>query len=151
MKDQGYPCLPEVGQFEPNITTYVLEFVVKSPQNAVYTKNVTAIEQLEYWKKVKINYTEHNPSVTIFVKSDEWLNVAQWIWDNWDYITGLSFFPYSDHIYSLAPYEEITKDEYERRLSQITKVDFSKLRHYEKEDVTDVKKEVSCAAGLCEF
>jgi len=101
MKDQGYPCSPEVGQSEQSANTFVLDFPVKSPDGAICASDMTAIEQLEYWKKVKINYTEHNPSVTIYIKPDEWLQAAQWVWVNWEYISGLSFLPYSDHVYQL--------------------------------------------------
>ena len=151
MRDQGYPCHPENGQDEETANTFVLQFPVKSPENAICTKDMTALEQLEYWKKVKINYTEHNPSVTIFVKEDEWLLVAQWVYSNFDFITGLSFLPYSDHIYEQAPYEEITEEKYHQLAKQISPVDFSKLIYYEKVDNTDVKKEVACAGGVCEL
>jgi intein/homing endonuclease len=151
MKEQGYPCLPEVGQFEPNVNTYVLEFPVQAPKGSKTVKDVSALSQLETWLHFKRNYTEHNPSVTIYVKADEWLAIGNWVWDNWDYITGLSFLPYSDHIYELAPYEAITSEKYLELSSKIGKVDFSKLRYYEKVDNTDVKKEVACVGGLCEL
>lgn len=151
MKSQGYECCPEVGQVEPNVNTYVLEFPIASPEHAVTADQVTAMEQLENWKRFKTYYTEHNPSVTIYVKSDEWLDVGKWIWDNWDVVTGLSFLPYSDHIYELAPYEAISKERYEKIKSQVKRVDFSKLKYYEKEDTTDVKRELACAGGACEL
>jgi ribonucleoside-triphosphate reductase len=151
MKDQGYPCLPEVGQFEPNISTWVLEFAVQAPTGATTVKDVAALEQLETWLHYKRNFTEHNPSVTIYVKSDEWLSIGNWVWNNWDYITGLSFLPYSDHIYELAPYEAISEEKFLALSSKIKKVDFSKLRYYEKSDTTDVKKELACVGGVCEL
>ena len=151
MKDQCYPCLPEVGQVEETANTFVLEFPVKSPDHAIIADQLSAIDQLEFWKTVKIYYTEHNPSVTIYVKPDEWLKVGQWVWDNWDYITGLSFLPYSDHVYQLAPYEAITEEQYHTLASKVKKVDFSKLIYYEKSDTTDTKKEVACAGGVCEL
>lgn len=151
MKDQGYPCLPEVGQAEPNVNTYVLEFPVKAPTGSLTVKNVTALEQLDTWLLYKRFYTEHNPSVTIYVKPDEWLAIGKWVWDNWDYVTGLSFLPYSDHVYELAPYEAIDSERYDILCSKIKKVDFSKLRHYEKKDNTDVKKEMACVGGVCEL
>jgi hypothetical protein len=151
MKDQCYPCLPEVGQVEETANTFVLEFPVKSPDNAIVANQIEALDQLEFWKTVKLNYTEHNPSVTIYVKPDEWLKVGQWVWDNWDYITGLSFLPYSDHVYQLAPYEAITEEQYLALAAKVQKVDFSKLIYYEKSDTTDTKKEVACAGGVCEL
>lgn len=151
MKDQGYTYWPEVGQVEPNVNTYVLEFAVKAPDNAICTKDMTALQQLEYWKIVKTNYTEHNPSVTISVKPTEWFETGNWVLEKFDYITGLSFLPFSEHIYALAPYEEITREQYEEMSSKLKPVDFSKLIYYEKTDTTDVKKEVACAGGVCEL
>ncbi len=151
VKDQGYPCHPEVGQSEATANTFVLEFPVKSPDGCVCASDMTALEQLEYWKKIKVNYTEHNPSVTIYVKPDEWLTVGQWIWDNWEFITGLSFLPYSEHVYQLAPYEKISEEQYEEFKSKVSNIDFSKLIYYELEDATDVKKEVACVGGVCEL
>ena len=51
--------------------------------------------------------------MTISVREDEWLSVAHWIYENWDLVGGLSFLPYSNHVYQLAPYEAITKEKYE--------------------------------------
>lgn len=151
MKDQGFVAVPEVGTTEQNANTYVLSFPVKAPNNAIVVKDLTALEQLEFWKQVKINYCEHNPSATIYVKEDEWIPISQWIWNNWDYIIGLSFLPFSNHVYELAPYEEITEEEYERLSSKMTKVDFSKLVYYEKSDETNFKETVACAGGVCEL
>ena len=151
MKDQGFNYNPEVGQQEDTATTFVLDFPVKSPEDAICVDDVSALEQLEYWKIVKMNYVEHNSSVTIYVKPDEWFKIGQWLWDNWEICSGLSFLPYSDHVYKLAPYSKINKEEYEELVSKMKNVDFSKLIHYEKIDNTDVKKEVACAGGVCEL
>jgi hypothetical protein len=151
MRDQGFIVHPEVGQDVETANTFVLEFPVKAPEGAVCTKDLTALEQLEYTKMVRMTYTEHNTSVTINVKADEWLKVGQWVWENWDFVTGLSFFPYNDHVYQLAPYEEISKEEYEARLKSLPQVNFAKLVYYETTDSTDVKKEVACSNGACEL
>ena len=66
---------------------------MKAPNGAICKDDISAIEQLEHWKIVKVNYTEHNPSVTISVGDDEWIKVAHWLYQNWDIIGGLSFLP----------------------------------------------------------
>jgi hypothetical protein len=104
LKDQGVPYFPEVGQTLENATTYVLEFPVKAPDGAICKDDVSALDQLEHWKIVKKHYTEHNPSVTISVGDDEWIAVANWIYENWELVGGLSFLPRSNHVYQLAPY-----------------------------------------------
>ena len=151
LKDQGVPYYPEVGQTYENATTVVLEFPVKSPNGAICNKDLTSIDQLEHWKKVKKHYTEHNPSVTISVGEDEWIAVAHWVFENWDLVGGLSFLPRSNHVYKLAPYEEITKEKYEEMKKQLGDLDFSKIMTYEKTDETEVKKELACAGGTCEI
>ena len=151
LKDQGVPYFPEVGQTYENATTVVLEFPVKSPNGAICNKDLTAIDQLNHWKKVKEHYTEHNPSVTISVGEDEWIAVANWVFENWDLVGGLSFLPRSNHVYKLAPYEEITKEKFEEMKKQLGDLDFSKIMTYEKTDETEVKKELACAGGTCEI
>ncbi|MFH1178636.1 MAG: ATP cone domain-containing protein [bacterium] len=153
MRDQGVPYYPEVGQSMEEANTFVLEFPVKAPDHskeARFKDNLSAIEQLEYWKRVKLNYTEHNPSATISVGTDEWIGVVDWIQKNWDIIGGLSFLPRSSHVYRLAPYEAITKEEYEDRKARFPKVDYSKLIAYERQDETEMKKELACTGGTCE-
>ncbi len=150
MKDQGIPCKPEVGQTEETATSWVLEFPIKAPEGAIVKDDVSAIAMLEEWKKLKVNFTEHNPSVTIYVGNDEWISVANWVYENWEIVGGLSFLPRADFVYQLAPYEEITKEQYEEMASQITEVDFSKIVVYESEDQTQGSKELACAGGNCE-
>lgn len=151
LKDQKIPFYPEVGQSFDNATTYVLEFPVKAPAGSIFKNDLTAIEQLEYWKMVKENYTEHNPSVTISVGENEWIGVANWIYGNWDMLGGLSFLPREDHAYALAPYEEITEERYNELMKDFPETDFSQVLLYEKTDETQGAKELACVSGICEI
>ncbi|MEK7478132.1 MAG: ATP cone domain-containing protein [Patescibacteria group bacterium] len=151
MKDQGCRYYPEVGQLMDTANTYVLEFPIKAPEDSIYKDDQTALEQLEYWKMVKENYTEHNPSVTISIGDEEWVEAANWLYKNWDILGGLSFLPRSNHVYKLAPYEEITKERYEEMIKAFPKLDFSKIVLYEMEDETHGAKELACVGGLCEI
>lgn len=151
LKDQGVPFHPEVGQSAESATTYVLEFPVESPDSAKFKDDFSALEQLEYWKNVKLNYTEHNPSATISVGEDEWIGVVDWIQKNWDIIGGLSFLPRFDHVYRLAPYEIIDKKRYEEMKAAFPDIDYSKLVTYERTDETEQKKELACVGGVCDI
>lgn len=151
MKDQKVPYFPEVGQSVSSASTYVFEFPVKAPEGAVLKNDLSAIDQLEYWRKVKTNFTEHNPSVTISVGDNEWIAVANWLYEHWDMLGGLSFLPRENHAYLLAPYEEITKERYEEMAAAMPNIDFSQILLYEKDDSTDVKKELACVSGVCEI
>ncbi len=151
LKDQGVPYHPEVGQSEGNATTYVMEFPVKAPAGSIYKDDLTALQQLEHWKLVKENYTEHNPSVTVSVGDDEWLAVANWLYKNWDIVGGLSFLPRDNHVYQLAPYESIDEKTFIELEKRLAHIDFSKIITYEKKNETEVKNELACVAGVCEI
>ncbi len=151
MKDQKVPYFPEVGQSISSASTFVFEFPVKAPEGAVLKDDLSAIDQLEYWRKVKVNFTEHNPSQTISIGENEWIGVANWLYEHWEMIGGLSFLPRENHAYLLAPYEEITKERYEEMAAALPQIDFSQILLYEKEDSTDVKKELACVGGVCEI
>lgn len=151
MRDAGVPYYPEVGQDMDTANTYVLEFPVKAPDGAVCKDDLSALDQLEHWKLVKEHFTEHNPSVTVSVGDEEWIPVANWVYANWDMVGGLSFLPRENHAYRLAPYEAISKEEYERRAKSFPTVDYAKLMQYERVDETELKKELACVAGACDI
>src|SRR5262249_21673648 len=131
--------------------TMVLEFPIKAPEGAIVSKQVSALEMLSEWKRLKQHFTEHNPSVTIYVGDSEWMAVANFVYESWDIVGGLSFLLRNDDVYQLAPYEEITKEEYESRKKELGDIDFSKLLIYEKKDETIGAKELACAGGTCEI
>jgi hypothetical protein len=116
----------------------------------VLRNDLSAIDQLEYWKVVKREFTEHNPSVTISVGEDEWVSVAEWLWENWEILGGLSFLPREEHVYQLAPYEEISEAEYRALVAKLPDIDFSNIVAYEKEDSTTGSKELACVGNVCE-
>ena len=151
LKDQGVPYHPEVGQTMENANTFVLDFPMKSPSNAICKDDITALDQLEHWKIVKTNYTEHNPSVTISIGDNEWIKVAHWLYQNWDIVGGLSFLPRSNHVYQLAPYETINKKKYDELTAKMPDIDFSKIVTYELRDETEVKRELACVSGVCDI
>ncbi|MEK7176775.1 MAG: ATP cone domain-containing protein [Patescibacteria group bacterium] len=151
LKDQGVPYNPEVGQQEGTASTYVIDFPVEAPGGSTFKDDLTALDQLEYWKKVKMNFTEHNPSATISVGENEWIGVVDWLQRNWDIIGGLSFLPRTDHVYRLAPYESIDQKRYEELKASFPKVDYAKLVTYERTDDTDQKKEMACVGNVCEI
>lgn len=151
LKDQGVPYYPEVGQTAESANTFVLEFPVKTPGGSIFKDDITALEQLEYWKVVKENYTEHNPSTTISVGDNEWIAVANWVYENWDIVGGLSFLPREDHVYKLAPYEPIDEKTFKELSKRLEHIDYSKIITYEKQNETDLKKELACVSGVCDI
>lgn len=151
LQDQGVPMDVENGQTKENAKAYVIHFPVKAPDNTILRESLSAIDQLEYWLVSKLNWTEHNPSVTITFKPSEVIDMIKWVSDHKQYIGGLSFMPYSDAKYDQMPYEAISEEVYNEKAKAFPKIDFSKLPDYEKEDFTTAAQELACVNGACEI
>lgn len=148
MIDQGVP----VESDKMNPSTWVFSFPMKAPEGAITNKDVTAIGQLELWKLYQEHWCEHKPSITVFYKDSEFLEVGAWVYKNFDSVSGISFLPHTDHTYEQAPYEAITKEEYERMTAAMPKeIDWSQLSKYEVEDTTTSSKEFACSGNSCEI
>ena len=149
MVDQGFPVEDDV--MNPSHTS-VFSFPMKVDSSAVFRTDMTAIEQLELWLTYQKHWCEHKPSVTISVKESEWMEVGAWVYKHFDYMSGVSFLPFSEHTYKQAPYQDIEKKDYEILLKQMPKnVEWNKLAEYEKTDMTIGAQELACAAGFCEI
>tara|TARA_R110002020_G_scaffold449690_1_gene663026 strand:- start:353 stop:2221 length:1869 start_codon:yes stop_codon:yes gene_type:complete len=151
LKDQGVPCVPENGQDKDNATTWVLEFPVKSPEGCMTRTDMTAMEQLKHYKNLQLNWCEHNASMTVYVKEDEWFEVGNWVYKNWDIINGVSFLPFDGGHYELAPYEEIDHYTYETLIKKFPDIDYNKLSKYELQDQTEGGKEYACVGDKCDI
>lgn len=145
------PVHLEVGQTRENASTLVFDFPLQVADTTVTKSEVTALEQLEYWKILKEAWCDHNPSCTIYVKEDEWLEVGAWVYRNWALIGGLSFLPDNGGVYELAPYEEISKEKYEQLVKAFPTINFDLLKKFEKEDNTEGAKSYACIGDKCEI
>tara|TARA_R110000737_G_scaffold336_3_gene1212 strand:- start:1143 stop:3050 length:1908 start_codon:yes stop_codon:yes gene_type:complete len=149
LKDKGIPNEPCV--MKPD-TTVVFSFPQKAPEGAIVTSDMTAIEQLEMWLMYQRNWAEHKPSVTINVRSDEWLEVGAFVYKNFDEMSGVSFLPYNEHTYQQAPYQECSKTDYKTLLSCMPDtLDWNELSEYEKEDNTAGSQTLACSGDSCEL
>lgn len=151
LKAQGFPMKPENGQTEETANTWVVSFPGKAPENAITKDMVNAIDQLEWYKKVQMSWCEHNASCTIYVKEDEWFEVGNWVYKNWNIVNGLSFLPYDGGKYEQAPLEEISKEQYDKLVAKFQKIDYNMLSQFEKEDGTDGAKTYACVGNQCEI
>ena len=148
MSAAGFP----VEQDLMSQASLVYSFPVKSPEGCTTVKQVGAMEQLKLWKAYQNGWCEHKPSITVYYTDDEFLEVAQWIWDNFDLCSGISLLPYSDHVYQQAPYEDIDAEKYEELLAAMPEgVNWDDLEHFEKEDNTTGSQELACVGGACEI
>ncbi len=175
MKDQGVYLTPEVGHRRKDwnqakkgntdqcaiydggewssekVRTWVCEFPVASPKKCVKRNDLDALQQLEHYKKVQENWCEHNQSITVYVKNDEWFAVGNWVYENWDLIGGVSFLPYDGGKYELTPYEELTREDYLKKKKAFPEIDYSKLSTFEETDLGRGNRELACKGGSCEI
>ena len=148
MSTVGFPVEDDV--MSP--TSSVFSFPVKAPENSVTVKQVGAMQQLALWKTYQNFWCEHKPSITVYYTDSEFLQVAQWIWDNFDICSGISLLPVSDHTYQQAPYEDITAEKYEELLTAMPKdINWIDLQYFEQEDNTTGSQELACTGGACEI
>ena len=148
MAQSGFPVEQDV--MSP--TSSVFSFPIKAPESSVTVKQVGAMQQLELWKAYQNHWCEHKPSITVYYTDDEFLQVAQWIWENFDLCSGISLLPYSDHVYQQAPYEDIDAEKYDELVASMPQgVDWNDLEKYEEEDNTTGSQELACVGGACEI
>jgi ribonucleoside-triphosphate reductase (thioredoxin) len=130
-------------------TTKVFSFVKKAPEGAVMASEQTGLEQLELWTMYQEHWCEHKPSITVYYRDSEYLAIGNWLYNNFDDVSGVSFLPYSDHTYEQAPYEEITEEQYNELVKAIPEaVDWN---INEASDVTEGSQELACVGGACEI
>lgn len=143
----GWRINPEVGQTWLNARTLVIDFPVASgarkTKDDVYVK-----EQFDTYFRFQEYYTAHNSSNTIHVRDNEWGEVEQIVWDNWNDFIGVSFLSYDNHSYELAPYETITEEEYHELRDSMKPFDASRLQRWETTGLSELSDE-SCADGAC--
>ena len=150
-EEQGFKTYPEVGQDPDDPQTKVIEFPIKAPKGKV-KGDVSAIEQLEVYKMFMDAYTDHNSSITVHVREDEWADVEEWLWENWNSVVGVSFIPYNDSFYKLMPYEKISEEEYKEYKKDFPSFNPSLVNKYEARMNVEKEREIEedeCATGAC--
>jgi ribonucleoside-diphosphate reductase alpha chain len=147
MKDQGVPCEDDV--INPT-STAVFTFAMKAPKGTMTTEELRALDHLDLWKTYQEHYCHHKPSITVNYRDSEFLEVGNWLWENFDIATGISFLPGGDsHTYAQAPFEQIDSATYATHPK--VKVNFGNLSKYEAEDKTESAREYACSAGGCQI
>lgn len=152
---QNNPEVLEDDFYNPNGA--VISIPIKAPEKAIF-RNESPLQLLERIKRfsqewVKTGHIKgdntHNVSATVSLKDDEWEEVSSWMWENRDYYNGLSILPYDGGSYKQAPFETISKEEYETRYITIKNIDLRQV--IEDNDNTDLSGELACAGGSCEI
>jgi ribonucleoside-diphosphate reductase alpha chain len=131
-------------------STVVFSFPKKAPDGVFTRKDAKAIEHLELWLTYQRHWCEHKPSITISVLEKEWPEVGAWVWKHFDEISGVSFLPMDGGTYRQAPYEEISKEEYDKLHAESVKTINWNLMKEEEDNVEGVQT-LACTGGVCEI
>ena len=148
MRAQGFPV---EDCFTKPESTDIFSFPVMGPAQAVFRNDRSAMEQLEHYLMFQTHWSEHNVSITVYVKDHEWMGVGDWVYRNFDKLAGVSFLPHSDHSYRQAPYTECSREEFEALQARMPSFDWSALADLEKDDTTVSVRELACSSGVCEI
>lgn len=160
MRTQGATMVPDnddqaklnAGGFTTDdVRTWVVEFPVKRPKNAIFKKDFSASDQLAWYRKVQKNWCEHNQSCTITIPDGQWSKMQAEVWAARKELVAVSFLPEDGGKYSLLPEEVISEDEYKERKAQFPKIDYEQLVQFETEDETTGEQEYACMGGSCEI
>lgn len=144
--NQGVPYDQDVTKPE---SVVVFAFPMKSPKGAVLRNDMTALDQLNHYQLVNVFWAEHNPSITVYVREHEWLEVGAWVYKNFDSLGGVSFLPHSDHTYKQAPYQEISEEEYLVLSTTFPKINWEDFTEHG--DNTKNTQTLACTGGTCEL
>ena len=145
LENAGVPS--EVDVMSP--TTKVFSFYKKAPEGSIMAGDQTGMEQLHLWDMYQKHWCEHKPSITVYYRDSEFLEIGQWLYNNFDSCSGVSFLPYSEHTYQQAPYEAITEEQYLEGLKTMPEVVDWDLD--EQEDNTEGAQTLACVGGACEI
>ncbi len=145
MIDAGFPYEEDI----MNNSNWVFSFPQKAPSKAVTVEDMGAMEQLKLWKTYQDHWCEHKPSMTCYYNDDNFFSVCQWIWENFDSVSGISFLPEADHVYKQAPYQKIDKDTYLNLAKDMPKRFNWNIE--EKDDNTEAMQTLACVSGVCEI
>jgi adenosylcobalamin-dependent ribonucleoside-triphosphate reductase len=143
----SYPIFNENGQSDDNCQIKVIEFPVKSPKGKTKYE-VGAVEQLNLYKLSMIHWSDHNTSITVHVREHEWDEVAHWVYDNFEYVVGITFLPLFEETYPLLPYESTTQEDYEERMGKVKPIDYELLAELDDAKEWDILDK-ECETGAC--
>lgn len=126
-------------------------FPITAPDCSVVQSEMGPLEQLELWLLYRDYWCDGNPSQTIYYDDSTFPAVQAWVWEHWDSIGGLSFFPVDDSVYEISPYNPCSKEEVTAAQEVFPVINWEKLTEFEKDDNTTSSQEYACAGGKCEL
>lgn len=147
LKEQGVPS--EVDVTKPLDTT-IFSFPMKAPDGCMTRDELDSFTHLNLWLMYQRHWCEHKPSVTVYVKEEDWPEVGSWVWKHFDEISGISFLPWDGGTYRQAPYEEINKETYDSLITSMpTSINWEDF--IEVTDNVEGAQQLACVSGVCEI
>jgi len=144
LANRGFPF--EYAESNPNVLVFA--FPQKSPKSALFENNIDPVHHAKIWLQYNKHWSEHMVSCTIMVHNDkQWEELKNFVYDNFEDVAGLSFLPYNDHIYTQAPYEEVSSDTYHVLKNDIPHIDLKNFKEYD--DNTSAPN--ACSTAMCEL
>lgn len=154
---KNHPEMLEDDYFIPHLQS-IVKIPQKAPDNAMLRETTTALDLLERIKKINKEWIKpghrkgsnmHNVSATVNIKPTEWESSGEWIYDNKEYFTALSFLPEDLGTYTQPPFDTITKEEYEEAVKSLHDIDLTQV--IETTDNTSLMEQSACSSGACEI
>lgn len=144
-RSHGYHVEPAIGlDGEVDHSTEVIEFPFSYPEGAVLEKDLTAIDQLCYIRRMQREWSDNSVSCTVYYKLEELEEIIEFLKENYnENFKTVSFLLHSGHGFKQAPFEEITKERYEEMVANtrvITSLDTFEV-NFDSDD--------ECASGMC--
>ena len=147
LQEKGIPNEADV--MKPNDTT-IFSFPMKAPEGCVLRDDLDSFTHLRLWLAYQRHWCEHKPSVTVYVKEEDWPAVGAWVWKHFDEISGISFLPWDGGSYRQAPYEEVDEATYTKLLSEMPpEVNWEDF--VETDDNVEGAQTLACTSGACEI
>lgn len=153
-----HPELVKPMDYQPG--SAVIGIPIEAPSSAITREEETATDFLDRVKRFNLEWvrTGHNKgpnynnvSATCNIKDEEWEEVGEWMWINKDTYSGISVLPYDGGTYVDAPFQEVTEEEFERRVQLILENPIDLTRIVEDTDNTNLSGEIACSGGQCEL
>lgn len=151
-----HPELLEDDFFKPTIQA-IISVPQKAPEGSIL-RDENVIDMLNRVKKFNTQWVKkghrkgantNNVSATVSIKENEWEQVGKWMWENKETFNGLSVLPYFGGTYTQAPFEDITKEQFEEMITHLHGIDLSKVVEFT--DNTSLMDQAACAGGACEI
>lgn len=124
--------------------TMVISFPCKVPEGTPVADDFTAAEQLRWVKLMQEKWSDNSVSVSVYYSEDEIKEIKKYLIENFnDSHKTISFLKKNEHGFKQAPYETISKEQYEEMVKGVKPL---KSLSFESESMEEMD---GCESGAC--